>query len=441
MVGPVALVAVLAVVGEDRRSDRDPLLPLDEFEPPRAVLDLHADINTPTGLQALEKHGKLHPPFHREPITGPHHETVGPNFEAAPEVRRLLHRTPSPMDWIPTKKVGVCACAKCGTTAIYNAIYEGIFKQEAFKPGGGENNWGFIQKIHDPHWHSLWSARGGPPDFFVSGENFTEPGTHDGWAIAFVREPVSRLISAWKDKMACGLYIPAGQEGKGDGGYFEAANVQKRKENIAYLWKLLGKDDRNPGYTVHSSHCPQNHVSSPHTNTTWNGQCTYQHCLSLPQFVEDLHIVHQKGMQNELNAHIKPQSRVCFKDGATPETWDRVATGYEQAAISELGRHLGAKLNTESDNKHGSSHSTSDAMLDGAPFKVTNSVLNILEHLTQEEDRMLRRFYGHTKSRLMGKELTHYHEEEAGKALADHDALHRKPPEARAMRLKGKPAP
>ena len=66
-------------------------------------------------------------------------------------------------------------------------------------------------------------------------------GTHDGYAIAFVREPVSRLISAWKDKMACGLYIPAGQEGKGDGGYFEAANVQKRKENIAYLWKLLGK--------------------------------------------------------------------------------------------------------------------------------------------------------------------------------------------------------
>ena len=186
----------------------------------------------------------------------------------------------------------------------------------------------------------------------------------------------------------------------------------------------MEQDDRNPGYTVHSSHCPQNHVSSPHTNTTWNGQCTYQHCLSLLQFVEDLHIVHQKGMQNELNAHIKPQSRVCFKDGATPEKWDRVATGYEQAAISELGRHLGAKLNTESDNKHGSSHSTSDAMLDGAPFKVTNSVLNILEHLTQEEDRMLRRFYGHTKSRLMGKELTHYHEEEAGKALADHNALH-----------------
>ena len=86
-------------------------------------------------------------------------------------------------------------------------------------------------------WHSLWSRRGGPPDFFVGQEvngTFSRDGDgdHDGYVIAFVREPVSRLISAWKDKMACGLYLPTGLEGEGDGGYSESASLFKRKENM-----------------------------------------------------------------------------------------------------------------------------------------------------------------------------------------------------------------
>ena len=53
--------------------------------------------------------------------------------------------------------------------------------------------------------------------------------------------------------------------------------------------------------------------------------------------------VHALGLQDSLNAHIKPQSRVCFKDGATPDKWDRVTTGYDAEALKELGEHLGVE--------------------------------------------------------------------------------------------------
>ena len=76
------------------------------------------------------------------------------------------------------------------------------------------------------------------------------------------------------------------------------------------------------------------------------------------------------GLQDELNAHVKPQSRVCFKDGATPDKWDKVTTGYDQNAIRELGKHLHADISLNEDQKDGQTHSTADALLDGEKFKV-----------------------------------------------------------------------
>jgi hypothetical protein len=285
-----------------------------------------------------------------------------------------------------------------------------VFGEEPWAIGGE----GFIQKIHDPHWHSLWSRRGGPPDFFgdkdggyatqKDGGNATQ-----GYVIAFVREPVSRLISAWKDKMACGLYLPSYLKGEGDGGYTESASLYKRKENIGFLWKLLGKDHLNPGYTVHSSQCPENLPRSPHTNTSWTGECTFEHCLSLEQFVDDLSQVHALGLQDGLNSHIKPQSRVCFKDGATPDKWDKVATGYDQDAIRELGEHLGVDLAAVVARGGGAErHSTNDALLFGQPFRVPDSMLPVLVQLTSEEHDMLHTYYAPTEAMLMGKKMNNY---------------------------------
>ena len=128
---------------------------------------------------------------------------------------------------------------------------------------------------------------------------------------------------------------------------------------------------------------------------------------SLPRFLYPQ--VHALGLQDGLNSHIKPQSRVCFKDGATPDKWDKVATGYDQDAIRELGEHLGVDLiGASADSSANARHSTNDALLYGEPFRVPDSMLPMLVQLTSEEHEMLHTYYAPTESMLMGKKLSDY---------------------------------
>ena len=72
----------------------------------------------------------------------------------------------------------------------------------------------------------MWA--GPPPDLF-SAANQSEP----YYAVAFVREPISRLISAWKDKLACGMYIPDDRQGQT--GKRQTANDETRPMSDAVL--------------------------------------------------------------------------------------------------------------------------------------------------------------------------------------------------------------
>lgn len=131
--------------------------------------------------------------------------------------------------------------------------------------------------------------------------------------------------------------------------------------------------------------------------------------FSTAQFAFILYNIHKDGNQDQLNAHIKPQSRVCFKDGATPDKWDRVATGYDQDAIRELGEHLGVDLiRASADSSANARHSTNDALLYGEPFRVPDSMLPVLVQLTSEEHDMLHTYYAPTEAMLMGKKMSNY---------------------------------
>ena len=46
-----------------------------------------------------------------------------------------------------------------------------------------------------------------------------------------------------------------------------------------------------------------------HSRDTFSCSCSYSNCLSLEKFADYLMIVHKKGLQDELNAHVRPQSR------------------------------------------------------------------------------------------------------------------------------------
>ena len=110
-------------------------------------------------------------------------------------------------------------------------------------------------------------------------------------------------------------------------------------------------------------------------------------------------IVHEKGLQDELNEHIRPQSRDCFRNGATPDKWDKVApapaplpvflrpppcplincrlrlhvtaapdrpplraaqvtTGYDKPAIKKLGQLLGAEISLDDEGSAALADST-----------------------------------------------------------------------------------
>jgi hypothetical protein len=321
------------------------------------------------------------------------------------------------MAWIAGKKVGVCACAKCGTTALFRGIYQGVFHRQ-YDPRSFK---GDIQRIHAPQWHGLFAKEGGPPDFFVSGVNGSERGAHDGYAIAFVREPVSRLISAWKDKFSCGLWVPKeGDAGvkHGDGGWFEASDgATRRRSNIRELTALVGHG--GSGETKLSRHCPRDGhglarhgQTSPSENTTFDGTCTYTNCLSLETFADYLLIVHEKGLQDELNEHIRPQSRDCFRNGATPDKWDKVTTGYDKPAIKKLGQLLGAEISLDDEGdatKAGMLHSTADALYDGRQIHVPSSVMHKLKLVTREEEQMLSKYYASPPPAAAPAPLHHEH--------------------------------
>jgi hypothetical protein len=322
--------------------------------------------------------------------------------------------------WIEKKKLGVCACAKCGTTALFNGIYKGVFHKD--------KDWkGDIQQLRSPHWKHLWASHGGPADFFVSGIDGNESGTHNGHAMAFVREPVSRLISAWKDKFSCGLWVPQemkvnkkGEPVKGDGGWFEASDGHtRRSSNIKLLTKLVGSG--GSGDTKVSHNCPKD-PNSPNSNTTFDMTCKYSSCLSLEKFADYLMIVHKKGLQDEMNAHVKPQTRACFSDGATPDKYDKVTTGYDKGAIKKLGQLMGAHISLDDDGqatKQGAAHSTADALMDGKPLKIPSSVIHKLKQITREEEQMLHKYYSHTEAMLMGRAFSSYvgsHKDTAGDA-------------------------
>jgi len=314
--------------------------------------------------------------------------------------------SPAGLDWIGKHKVGVCACPKCGTTAIYQGIFKALLHRDPF----GEANWGFIQDLGAKEWEGTFSGTK-PDDFFIKGHYGNETAKHDGYAIAFVREPVSRLISAWKDKMSCGLWVPwsvAPGDGPGDK-WFHATGERVRKDNIKLLLDLEGKGRK--ASSVHSHTCPDKNYGNANYVTHFNNTCTYNHCLSLDEFAKALLSVHEQGKQGQLNVHVMPQTHFCFANGATPDKWDKVTTGYDTAAIEQLGKRLGGKIGLEG-AKHGQSHSTADAMLNGRTFKVPSSVLNQLAKVTKAEDRMLHKYYDHKKSTLMGRDFEHFIEQE-----------------------------
>ena len=94
--------------------------------------------------------------------------------------------------------------------------------------------------------------------------------------------------------------------------------------------------------------------------------------------------------------------RSCFADGKTPDRWDRVTTGYDRAALRELGERLGLPGGLVVEEEH----STAGAVTQwGQPFEVSQAAIEILQRITRNEQKMLRSAYEATGPMLFGEKF------------------------------------
>ena len=315
-------------------------------------------------------------------------------------------------------------------------------------------------------WKGLWHAP--PPHFFTT---HRKNGTHNGYAIAFVREPVShssklimqgtqspacviatsrlaraclrtaatgpisictcwahrRLISAWKDKLACGMYIPDQRPWGTEGGLRQTSSEARRYKWGGHLLSLEGRG-RKASKVIWGQACneskprtvePESEETSSSTseqrtalwergsdgNSEEDGfeapqNCIYNGCISLPEFAEILQNIHNDGKRARLNEHFLPQDLVCFANGATPDKWTRVTTMADKAAIDDLGHHVGLSGLAVDDI-----HSTGEATQWGEKFEVEPAVLEILQSITRKEKEMFGYAYERFDVMLNGHEF------------------------------------
>lgn len=191
---------------------------------------------------------------------------------------------------LPEKNVIFCACAKCGSTSLYRYIFQQLF----------DKAWPYTQEpyIQEPSVRWGRQLQGINAEYALTLLNSSR---HKPFSLALMRDPRERLISAWKSKVAC------------DADCF-GTDLMDRKELVPQLMHLAEMERAE--------------------------------CLSFPNFIATLRIIHDKNKAWELNRHFIPQHLDCFRD-IPINRWSLATDVSDPAAAKELGVHLGAaKLST-----------------------------------------------------------------------------------------------
>lgn len=227
--------------------------------------------------------------------------------------------------YMPEHNLIVCACAKCGSSSMY----EFIFKHEFGKtwPFTGQP---FVQTVISPRWEGRFNT--------ISRNRETQV-FKKAWSFALIRDPIERLVSAWMSKVAC-------DEDR------TGVDKRDRRRMLPELWRLAGKDALGS-------------------------------CMSLDEFAETLQIIHNNGLAHKLNAHFRPQDSVCFSKFHSSK-WSKVATIRDKPAFAQLARHLGSSGNEVVVPR---AHVSLRSM--AKPYPISNSTVDKLHAVTANEYKML----------------------------------------------------
>lgn len=199
------------------------------------------------------------------------------------------------MHYMPSHNLVVCGCGKCGTSSMYEYIYEKTFGHPwtyKWEP--------YIQDVGSIRWEKRWQH--------VTDREEQSRIMESAYSFALIRDPKERLISSWKSKLSCGHDFGVDYDSK--------AYVR----NLRSLQGL----PRNDSIT----------------------------CMSLDDFAEALLSIHQQRKLWRIDRHFLPQNYGCF-DRFGPQHWTKLAAIEAPNSFSPLAKQIGT---TDEDvpHEHGS---------------------------------------------------------------------------------------
>lgn len=218
--------------------------------------------------------------------------------------------------YMPVEKNLICICAKCGSTSLYELLYNLTFGRP----------WNYTDQpyIHDvasPRWEGKFKVL----NSVTASHLITGPET---FSFALMRDPKERLISSWKSKVAC------------DGGGNWGTDLVDRAWMVPELRELAGFRSMT--------------------------------CMSFEKFVNTLAQVHHTGLAALLNVHFRPQQLGCFRDVAPP-LWSMVAEITDGKAAAKFGKRFGDENVFEFPHDH-SSPPTSSVIITPRAHELLNEI-------------------------------------------------------------------
>jgi len=214
------------------------------------------------------------------------------------------------MRYMPEQGVVVCGCGKCGSTSMLEYIWDSVFAPKSWTKTWSGKGSPYVQEVLSPRWEGQFEMvpNHAKQDWIMS----------TAYSFALIRDPMERLVSAWKSKVACENEYGVDQ--------YDRAHFDPVKGQFV-------------GFVQHIQA-----LSGGNTNAT---------CLTLLQYSQALLRIKKMNRMKYLDRHFLAQDLGCFARHA-PEHWSEVRTIDDADAFSDLAGHLHNKKNQKASETHSS---------------------------------------------------------------------------------------
>jgi hypothetical protein len=330
--------------------------------------------------------------------------------------------------FIPQSNMLFCICPKCGSTSLYQYMF-GAIMGTPWAEFKAQQPWAQLaqhraqdqsEETEAPYWHGYIQGGGS--------EGYPASMWHDPsiYTHAIVRDPIDRLISAWVNKLSCGLYsVPAGADGSFNASVKDQAlwhSVVESGVTAAYAETVAAAAQRPDlvqkrryaapcsGWAYGEGRLETPCVPGRSDGAEGSGSFSERSCtsLDLEDFADALVGIYKqwdfdsaswhedKGHLKRLNGHFRPQigPYSCF-GAVAPQDYDAVSTIGDREAMRQFSRHLPShKLGLFGEDDSGTpSNMHENLYYEGKPWAPSAAAIQKLMEATQREREVLHGFY------------------------------------------------